>query len=155
MPIFRYFVFVGGALLALLLGVNLVLTRAEDGQATSVASRGEAPPIRIRSDRKLPERIVLDTSQLTIVPPAMQTAAVAPQPPVRAAPSMSGKAGLRDTFAQFVPTEPKGEAATAKKAEARPLPRRKIARMRPMPPRWQPAMMLAQQPRFGFFNMTW
>ncbi len=158
MPIFRYFIFVGGALLGLLFAVNLALPEAPATQSVVVAGR-DVPLIRIHSDRKLPERVVLDTSQPTIVPPAVQAAAVvAPQPPVRAESSsalseMSAKARVRETFAQFVPTGPKPEAATVKKADAKP--RRKIARSRAYGPPGQPMMLVAQQPHFGFFNMTW
>jgi hypothetical protein len=158
MPIYRYFVFVGGALLVLLFALDFALPKAPAAQ-TALTASGEAPLIRIRSDRKLPERVVLDTSQPTVASPAVQMAAgVAPQPPVRAESSsalndLSAKARVRETFAQVVPT-----AATVKK----PQPKRKIARTRPYyyaPPGYyvpgQPTMRVAQQPHFGLFNMTW
>jgi len=75
MPIFRYFLFVGGALLALLLAVNFALPASPVTQAVATAGNDQ-PLIRIRSDRHLPERVVLDTSQPTIAPPATKTAAV-------------------------------------------------------------------------------
>jgi len=62
MPILRYFVYVGGALLALVLVVNLVLPGPAGVESTAVVSNTDLPLIRIRSDRKLPERVVLDTS---------------------------------------------------------------------------------------------
>ena len=73
MPIFRYFIFVGGALLALLFLVNQTFVPEPVKQAaqTSVAAASEQPVVRIRSDRKLPERVVLDTSQPTIAAPAV------------------------------------------------------------------------------------
>ncbi len=156
MPIFRYFLFVGGALLALLFAVDLALPKAPAEQ-TLLTSGGDLPLIRIHSDHKLPERVVLDTSHPTIVPPTMQTASVAaPQPALRAESSsvpsseMSAKAQVREAFAQVAP---KPEAATVKKAEARP--KRKIARNRPYyGPPGRP-MVVAQQPHFGLFNMTW
>ncbi len=156
MPIFRYFIFVGGALLALLFAVNLALPEAPATQSVVVAGR-DVPLIRIHSDRKLPERVVLDTSQPTIVPSAVQTAAVvAPRPPVRAESSpalneLSSKAKVRDTFAQLVSPGSKPGATTVKRAQ----PRRKIARNRPY--YWPPGqpMVVAQQPHFGVFNMTW
>ena len=93
---------------------------------------------------------MLDTAQPTVVPPAAVVAAavVAPQPPVQAS-----TARVRDTFAQFTPTEPKGDVASVKKAQ----PKRKIARARPAPypMMFGRPMMLAQQPHFGFFNTTW
>jgi hypothetical protein len=164
MPIFRYFIFVGGALLALLFAVNLALPNTPEGE-TILTSGGDLPLIRIHSDHKLPERVVLDTSQPTIVPPAVQVATVAaPSPPTHTAASpalaeMSAKARVRETFAQFVP--PKADAATInnKKAQVRPLPqpKRRVARnSRPYyPAPGKPMMLVAQQPHFGLFNMTW
>ncbi|MDA9503890.1 hypothetical protein XI09_03545 [Bradyrhizobium sp. CCBAU 11386] len=170
MPIFRYFMFVGGALLTLLFAVNFVLPASPVTQAVATAGNDQ-PLIRIRSDRHLPERIVLDTSQPTIAPPAMKTAAVvAPQPPVQDAASaalaeMSAKARVRETFAQFTPGQ-KADAATAKKidaqaqaqAQASPAqaqPKRKVARAHPAPQPGRPMMLVAQQPHFGLFNTTW
>jgi hypothetical protein len=183
MPIFRYFVFVGGALLTLLLAVNYVVPASPVVQAVATASNDQ-PLIRIRSDRHLPERVVLDTSQPTIAAPAVKTAAVvAPQPPVHDAASpalaeMSAKARVRETFAQFTPNL-KVDTASARKAEAKaqvqaqqaraqqaqaqipqaaPVqaqPKRKVARAHPAPQRGQPMMLVAQQPHFGLFNTTW
>jgi hypothetical protein len=170
MPIFRYFVFVGGALLALLLVVNYSLSEAPVAQAAATAGNETAandlPLIRIRSDRKLPERVVLDTSRPAITPPAVKIAE-APQPPAQSGASpelaeISAKARVRETFAQFVPPEAKNdknEATAVKNAEAKPSPhpKRKIARTRsPSPPYYgQPMIRVAQQPHFGPFNMTW
>jgi hypothetical protein len=160
MPIFRYFVFVGGALLALLFTVGWVLPAPPVAQSI-VSASNDAPLIRIRSDRKPLERVVLDTSQPTIVPPAVQTAAVvtAPQQSGRtnASPElteMSAKARVRETFAQFVA---KGEGPSAKpQAQAPAQPKRKVVRTRSVPPPGsRPMFMVAQQPHFGLFNMTW
>jgi hypothetical protein len=171
MPILRYFVFVGGALLALLFAANFALPQAPVGESI-VTSSNDVPLIRIRSDRKLPERVVLDTSQPAVVPPAAVTmaAVVAPQPPAQASTSpalseLSAKARVRDTFAQFGPTDPKGDVASVKTAEAKPVvpaqPKRKVAR-RSAPtyyyygqPMFGRPMRVAQQPHFGFFNTTW
>ena len=139
MPVARYLLFVGGLLLALLFALD-----AFAPQQTVVA--GHAAPsinktvVRIRSDQKLPERVVYDTSLPTIVPPAAATQ-IAAAPAVPAA-DVGAQAQLRDTFAQFVPAE-------AKKLEKQPEPqaprKRKIAKIRPAQP-----MRVAQQPRFGF-----
>jgi hypothetical protein len=171
MPIFRYFLFVGGALLALLLAVNFALPASPVTQAVATAGNDQ-PLIRIRSDRHVPERVVLDTSQPTIAPPATKTAAVvAPQPPVQDAASaalaeMSAKARVRETFAQFTPGQ-KADAATAKKTDAKPQtqaqaspaqaqPKRKVVRAHPAPQQpGRPMMLVAQQPHFGLFNTTW
>ena len=156
MPIFRYFMFVGGALLALLFTANLVWPAPPVGQAVATAGYDQ-PLIRIRSDRHLPDRVVLDTSQPTIAAPVVKTAAVAaPQPPVKAdaLAEMSAKARVRETFAQFTP---KGDAASAKQVDAKPQApaKRKVARTHPAPQRGQPMMLVAQQPHFGLFNTTW
>src|SRR4051794_8391885 len=139
MPIFRYFVFVGGALLALLFAVNFVLPASPVTQAVATAGNDQ-PLIRIRSDRHLPERVVLDTSQPTIALAAEKTAVVAAsQPPVQDAASaalaeMSAKARVRETFAQFT-ANPKADTAAARKADAKSQaqaqqaqPKRRVAR---------------------------
>ncbi|KJC49316.1 hypothetical protein UB31_15865 [Bradyrhizobium sp. LTSP849] len=173
MPIFRYFTFVGGALLALLFAANFVWPASPAAQAVATAGYDQ-PLIRIRSDRHLPDRVVLDTSQPTIAAPVVKTAAVVvPQPSVQAdvLAEMSAKARVRETFAQFTPAGPKADAA--KKADAKPeaeaqmsqvqvpqvhapaQPKRKVARTHPAPQRGQPMMLVAQQPHFGLFNTTW
>jgi len=182
MPIFRYFIFVGGALLALLFAADYVLPSQPVAQAVATASNdqpsasNDQPLIRIRSDRHLPERVVLDTSQPTIAAPVVKTAAVvAPQPPAQEAMSpelaeMTAKARVRETFAQFTPA-PRGDAVAAKKVDARsqlqaqaqPVqgqapqtqPKRKVARTHPAPQQGRPMMLVAQQPHFGLFNTTW
>ncbi|PJG54009.1 hypothetical protein CVM73_16410 [Bradyrhizobium forestalis] len=172
MPILRYFIFVGGALLALLFVADFVFPAAPVVQAIVTASNDQ-PLIRIRSDRHLPERVVLDTSQPTIAAPAVKTAAVAaPQPPVQeglspAFAEMSAKTRVRETFAQFTPA-PRAETAAARKSEAaqpqisqaqafpvQTQPKRKIVRTHPAPQPGRPMMQVAQQPHFGLFNATW
>ncbi|MBC9882396.1 hypothetical protein G8O24_34345 [Bradyrhizobium sp. INPA01-394B] len=162
MPIFRYFMFVGGALLALLFAAGLVWPASPAVQA--VASAGyDQPLIRIRSDRHLPERVVLDTSQPTIAAPVVKTAAAAtPQPPTQADPlaDLSAKSRVRETFAQFTPkadAKPQAQLAQtqAPQVQAPAQPKRKVARARPAPQRGQPMMLVAQQPHFGLFNTTW
>ena len=158
MPIFRYFVFVGGALLALLLAVSYMVPTAPVAQAVATASNDQ-PLIRIRSDRHLPERVVLDTTQPTIAAPVVKTAVAAPQPPdavsAAALAEMSAKARVRETFAQFTPGS---KPDPAKKPQAQP--KRKVARVHPAPqyyggPQYGRPMMVAQQPHFGLFNTTW
>ncbi len=159
MPIFRYFVFVGGALLALLLAVGYVLPSQPGEEAIATAS-SDQPLIRIHSDRHLPDRVVLDTSQPTIAAPVVTAAVVAPQPPVHESMSsaeMSAKARVRETFAQLTPASPKSDAA-AKKTPTK----RRVARAYPAPQFGLPfglqfgrPMMVAQQRHFGFFNTTW
>jgi hypothetical protein len=118
--------------------------------------------VRIRSDQKLPERVVYDTSLPTIVPPPVVTAqvtapAVAPPSASAVAPASAdptAQARVRETFAQFVPAE-------AKKPEPQVQRKRKIAKSRPAQFAPPPQMRVAQQSHFGFFgggpswNTTW
>jgi hypothetical protein len=160
MPIARYFLFVGGVLLALLLAVDALFP-----QHAVVASRGassvDKTVVRIRSDQKLPERVVYDTNLPIIVPPPAVTAqvkapVVAPSTPAAASADATAQARVRETFAQFVPAE-------AKKPEPQAQRKRKVAKSRPAPPMQiaqQPQMRVAQQSHFGFFggsnwNSTW
>ncbi|MGY4504204.1 hypothetical protein ACVWYH_008161 [Bradyrhizobium sp. GM24.11] len=162
MPIFRYFMFVGGALLVLLFAADFVWPRSPVAEVVVGASYDQ-PLIRIRSDRHLPERVVLDTSQPTIAAPVTKTAAVAaPQPTAQADPlaDMSAKTRVRETFAQFTPkgdAKPQSQVAQTQAPQVRaPVqPKRKVARAHPAPQRGQPMMLVAQQPHFGLFNTTW
>jgi hypothetical protein len=162
MPIARYFLFVGGVLLALLLAIDALFP-----QQAVVASRSgssiDKTVVRIRSDQKPPERVVYDTSLPTIVPSSAVTAQVGTAPavaPAVAAVSADADAGaqarVRETYAQYVPAE-------AKKPEPQVQRKRKVAKTRPAPPMQiaqQPQMRVAQQSQFGFFggsnwNSTW
>jgi hypothetical protein len=149
MPVARYFLFVGGVLLALLLAVDALVPQ-QAVVASQAAPSVDKTVVRIRSDQKPPERVVYDTSLPTIVPPKAVTAqavvpAAAPTSPVADA---TAQAGVRETFAQYVPAE-------TKKPESQVPRKRKIAKNRPAPP-----TRVAQQSHFGFFggsnwNSTW
>jgi len=151
MPVMRYFLFVGMALLALLLVAGEVFPTAPAEsavQGTSTAS--DLSVIRIHSDRKWPERVVFDTSIPTIVPARTQ---MAKNEPIVAVPAQaadtSTKMTARDAYAQLAPTD-------LKKPDPKPQQKRKIAKRRVAPP----AVLVAQQqPRpqpFGFFaNNIW
>ncbi len=56
----RYFLYVGGALLALLLIVSAELPQTSVAPSTNTAA--DLPAIRINSDRKWPAKVVFDTS---------------------------------------------------------------------------------------------
>jgi hypothetical protein len=80
MPLFRYFIFVGGALLALLVVLSSFLPEPE------TIARAEAirPVIRIASDRVVPARVELDTRvQIAVVPASV--AEIPPPAPGRVA----------------------------------------------------------------------
>jgi hypothetical protein len=145
MPLARYFMYVGGVLLALLFVVDAFLPGPPVADENGAVS--ELPVIRIHSDRKWPERVVFDTSQ-PIVAPA-QTAQIAKTE--AAAPAtvadVSAGAHLDEAFAQLQPSDLKQlEQPEPKKPEAKPQHKRRIAKVRVGPP----TMLVAQQPRFGF-----
>jgi hypothetical protein len=69
-PIVRYFIFVGGALTALLLLAGWCLPTPPVMFADHLTI--DRATIRIKSARKWPEKVVLDTSQPIIPPPAVE-----------------------------------------------------------------------------------
>ena len=136
MPVVRYFLFVGVALLAFLFAADAYLPKmpaVESPRATADLS-----VIRIHSVQKWPERIVIDTTLPTITPPttAMRVVNI---PPAGLAEAPE-KGPMREALAQVQPADPKRPEARRK--------RRTIARgyFGSQPIR------LAQQPRFGFFG---
>jgi hypothetical protein len=147
MPLARYFLFVGGVLLALLFISDAYLPQVP----VAVSANADLPVIRIHSDRKWPERVVFDTSVRAVAP--VQTAkveAVAPAPATVA--DISAKVRVRDAFAQL-PFDPKqAQPSDPKKPEPKLQPKRRVAKRHVAPP----TMLVAQQPQFGFFaNNTW
>lgn len=135
-PLARYFLFVGGALMALLFAFDFFSPKAVADSAIQSAGTVDKSTLRIKSEQKWPERIVLDTTQPTIVPQAAQTVQAALPGPAPA-PEFTATARVRETFAQFTPEPKKVDAPAAKK--------RKTAKA-PGPP-----MRIA---RHGFFS-TW
>lgn len=79
MPIGRYIAWVGSSLVALLFVLNWLIPQPEP---EPVARMIEKPVIRITSVPQLPERVDIDTSQPTIVPPLIFAEEVHAQPPV-------------------------------------------------------------------------
>lgn len=154
MPLARYFLYVGGLLLALLFITDAVLPNlpVEDRANT------ELPVIRIHSDRKWPERVVFDTSTPMVAPAQTQTAkaeaqaanteAAAPAPAPPTVTDASGKGRGGEAFAQLQPSDVKQlQSPDRKKADPKPQQhKRRVARSRVGPP----TMLVAQQPRFGF-----
>src|SRR5215471_4161909 len=66
MPLIRYFGFVGTGLVLLLIGLDWCFPQPTAEPPGSVSN---GPTIRIASAEQLPERVVIDTSLPTIVPP--------------------------------------------------------------------------------------
>ena len=165
MPLLRYFLYVGGALLSLILIANVVLP--QESLPGTLTSATELPAIRIQSDRKLPDRIVFDTSSTVAaapvpVLPALKVAAiVAPAPAAAVTAEMSAKARVREAFAQLPPSEEVSEPKLDQMARVVvPAPQmykvkqapKRVAAPRPYAP--HPLVMVAQQPHFGSFA-TW
>jgi len=142
MPVARYFLFAGGALVALLFAFDAFSPKAVADNTSHASAGVDKATLRIHSDVKWPERIVFDTTQPTIVPKAapVQVALAGPEP----APEISAKARVRETFAQFVPVEPKA-------AETPVQRKREVAKAHSGQP-----MRFAQQQRYGFWGTsTW
>lgn len=167
MLVVRYFAYVGGALLALLLVCAAVLPKPPATEGT-IASGGDVPAIRINSERKWPERVVLDTNAQMPASPMVAQAQAPAQPP--AAAEAAANARTREAFAEVPANQPK-QVAEVKKREPRPVVKRKFARARVAPSPYAPQyayapqhygpygrygygrqpMQVAQQPHFGFF----
>jgi hypothetical protein len=142
-PLRWYFSGVGGALLALLFATEAFLPQPP--AENSLASGVKLPMIRIYSDRKGPGAVVLDTNQPTIAPAAAGRAEAG------AANGAPLESLARESFAEFVPDQPKHVAKSDPKQErAKPSLKRKLARMPIKRPR-----LFAQVPHFGFFGTTW
>jgi hypothetical protein len=161
MPVARYFLYVGGVLLALLFVIGSYAPQPPVETAANTDS--DKPFIRINSERKWPEAVVFDTTHPPAVAAPVAVAANVPAP----APEISANARVREAYAQFQPSDPKQMHSSkpvqaqaqqpppaAKMAQSKPQPKRRVARNRMGPP-----MMLASQqpqPHFGFFfNNTW
>jgi len=130
MPLARYFVFVGGALMALLFAFDFFSPKAVADNGIHSAGAVDKSTLRIRSEQKWPERIVLDTTQPTVAPQAVQAPATAqaalPGPDPMA--EMTAKARVRETFAQFVPVEPKKDTVAKKRKAKAPGQPVRVAR---------------------------
>jgi hypothetical protein len=145
MPLARYFLYVGGVLLAL-----LVVAGAWLPKPPAVAETAEyLPPIRIHSDRKWPERIVLDTSA-----PRIETAQAAEpvvDPPAPPPPAGVIPPDLRDALAQLQPPEAgRLQRHDPPSQASKPAPRRRIAGKRAA----SPVQFVERRSPFGGFGPT-
>jgi hypothetical protein len=144
MPLLRYFVVVGGALLALLFAVSAYLPTPPAVEA-SKSTAADLSIIRIHSDRKWPERIVFDTSQPTTPPPNLAAPVVAEAIPQKSAADPHLKTQVREAYAQLRPNPNELRNREPKRK------RKSVARNYAGPP----MIRVAQQPRFGFFGNVW
>lgn len=151
MPLARYFLFVGAALLTLLFVVDSYLPKLPPEERTNAAANLSV--IRIHSDRKWPERIVFDTSLPTITP-ATTGMTEANVPASTSVADLPAKARVREAFAQLTPSGSNQlQPAEPRKPEPKPQRKRKTIARGYM---GRPAIVVAQQPRFGLFgNGTW
>jgi uncharacterized protein (DUF58 family) len=115
MPLGRYFVVIGSLLLALLFLADWYLP-----QLATTAARAEVDRtvIRLHSGQKWPERIVIDTSLPTIVPPPTVVDILPERPPDVRSP--------RQAFAMVTPAQ-----AVAPATAAKPVPKRRTRTVRP------------------------
>ena len=102
MPIARYFIIVGGTFAALLFIAGWCLPTPPAMFANQLAI--DRSIIRIKSARKWPEKVVLDTSQPTITPPAVEEPRAAQS--VRPPPDGAGDQSNLEALAQLKPDTP-------------------------------------------------
>lgn len=120
MPVLRYFVYVGGALLALLFVCDAVFPQVPLPE--TLKSGSDLPAVRIRSERQWPERVVIDTTLPASVPVTIAKAetpkldsvnADAAQPVAAVTSAQQPK--LRDAFAQMGAVHAKPQAVSPAK----------------------------------------
>ncbi len=147
MPLMRYFLFVGAALLTLLVIVDAYLPKLPPEQRTNTAAHVSL--IRIHSDRKWPDPIVFDTTRPTIVPATTGVTEASVPAPASVA-DLPAKVRVREAFAQLRPpglNQP--PPADPRKPEPKLQRKHKTVARGNTGPR---TILVAQQPHFGFFG---
>jgi hypothetical protein len=143
MPLARYFLYVGGVLLALLFVADAYLPKLPATKA-----HANLPLIRIHSDRKWPQRIVYDTG----LPTEILTSVVAIEADVhlsamRADVSFDPK--TREAFAQMRSSDAEQLRPSGPESrEQKPRPRRKFAR------KGLSRVAMARPSQFGWFGKS-
>jgi hypothetical protein len=145
MPLMRYFVFVGGALLTLLLIASACLP-ALPKVSQNTQPTADLSVIRIHSDRKWPERIVFDTSRPAVTPAPAPAAVVAEAPAPSKSAAEPAKGQTREAFAQMRPNP-----SELRNREPR-RKRKSVAKNYFGPPR---IVVAQQRPAFFFGNNVW
>ena len=144
----RYFLSVGGVLLALLFISDAYLPKLP------VAHSVEAglPLIRVHTDRKWPERVVFDTSHPVIIPAQIANMDASVQAPATLA-DVAPKAQVREALAQMQPSDSQQlKQPEPKNPEAKLQGKRKSSKRRASPP----MVLVARQPQFSWFsNRIW
>ena len=145
MPIARYFLFVGGVLLALLFISDAYLPKLPVAHSVDAG----LPLIRIHTDRKWPERVVFDTSHAAIIPVQIANTEAVVQAPATVA-DVATKAQVReggigtDATTRF----PAVAAIRFKEAGSKAAKQSKNVKERALPP----MILVARQPQFGWFS---
>ncbi len=142
----RYIVFVGGTLIALLFAADWIWPSAPS--ATAQQASTESPvehTIRIHSARRWPDKIDIDTTQPTIVPPQAAVVAEAPAPP---APAAVAENSPLDARAEI---KPAAKPAPAPKRQARVRHRNYNPQPQPEPDFWgRPPAFASAGPSWSF-----
>jgi hypothetical protein len=157
MPIVRYFVFVGTALLALLFVIDASFPKLPAADHVNAAANvaSDLSVIRIHSIQKWPERVEFDTSLPTITPAAAVLAAN------NVPADGNAPARIRDAFAKLQTTQvpaPDLQTTELKKPEPKLVPKRRAVASRTASKNrvGPPVILVAQQPHFGLFpNTIW
>ena len=142
LPLRRYFLLIGGILLALLFAIDALTPRQPTIEAGNSGPR--LPRIRIYSEQRGPEAVVMDTSRPVIVatPPAEQETAktiTSPEPRV-----------AEDVTSLAPPSPRQTDAKKPSQVEPKPQRRSNLAKARaPRPP------VYAQRPDVGWFDGAW
>jgi hypothetical protein len=134
MPLARYFLLVGVALLAVIFAADAYLPKSPSTEVPN--ARTDLSTVRIRSDHKWPERVELDTALPTITHPAAPMRVVN-IPPAKAT-KEAAKAQVRDALAEAHPAD-----SNKPKRKRRTIAHGYYG---------SPPIRLAQQPQFGFFG---
>ena len=144
LPLKRYFLYVGGTLVTVLFAVDALMPRP----ANEIFASGPVlPRIRIHSEHKGPEAVIIDTNQPVIAPLTAQ--AELQFTPQNVAPANER---IRESFAQLVaPSQIKVGESKSKKEGGKLQPKRKITRAHL---KHQP-VLVAQRQQFGFFDIRW
>ena len=151
MPLGRYFLLIGGALLVLLLVAGAYLPSPPVVEQVETRQ----PKIRIHSDKKVPERVVFDTSMPAVTHPLGPVKAETGAPSLPSADDVSTKA--RMAFAHLQSSDvSKSKLADTKRPELKSAPSRKSeTRKRAAAPR--KVRLVARHPQFDWFGgrMWW
>ena len=144
MPLKRYFLYVGGVLLALLFVADACLPKLPPAEQKTVY----LPPIRIHSERRWPERLVFDTSA-PMVRLAQSANPDAIDPPAPPPPARVMPPELREVLAQLETPET-GPSQPPKSGPEVPKRQRRIARRHVAPP----VLLAARRTQFDWSGPT-